>query len=154
MTMQKNIFAIVPASSGPLWFAIILGIVLIGLLALGGYIVYSSRHVRFEIADQHLRIRGDLYGRSLPLSSLILDQAEVVDLTVRPELQFKWRTNGVSVPGYNSGWFRLRNRVKALAFVTDRRQVVVLPTRDGYTLLMSVVQPQEFLIKLREASMN
>jgi hypothetical protein len=152
--MQKDIFAIVPASSGPLWFAIILGIVLLGLWALGGYIVYSSRHVTFEIADQHLRIRGDLYGRRLPLNSLILDQAEVVDLTARRELQFRWRTNGVSVPGYNSGWFRLRNRTKSLAFVTDRRQVVVIPTREGYTLLMSVAQPQEFLVKLREASAN
>jgi hypothetical protein len=152
--MQKDIFAIVPASSGPLWFALILGIVLLGLWALGGYIVYSSRHVTFEIADQHLRIRGDLYGRRLPLNSLILDQAEVVDLTARRELQFRWRTNGVSVPGYNSGWFRLRNRTKALAFVTDRRQVVVIPTREGYALLMSVAQPQEFLVKLREASAN
>ena len=147
-------FSIFPASSGPLWFAIILGIVLLGLWVLGGYIAYSSRHVTFEIADQHLRIRGDLYGRRVPLSSLMLDQAEVVDLTANRELQFRWRTNGVSVPGYNSGWFRLRNRTKSLAFVTDRRQVVVIPTREGYTLLMSVAQPQEFLVKLREASAN
>lgn len=147
---MKEVFPIVPASNAPIWFFFGLAIILMGLLGFFGYIVYSSRHVRVELTDQQIRIRGDIYGRSLALQDLVREQAEVVDLATRTELQMKWRKNGVGLPGYQSGWFKLRNGDKALVFVTDRRQVVVIPTRNGYTLLLSVADPQEFVARLQQ----
>jgi crotonobetainyl-CoA:carnitine CoA-transferase CaiB-like acyl-CoA transferase len=59
------------------------------------------------------------------------------------------RTNGVGLPGYRAGWFRLRNGEKALAFVTDVHRVTYLRTTDGYSVLLSVEQPQQFASALQ-----
>ena len=72
-----------------------------------------------------------------------------MDLTAEREYRPSWRTNGVGLPGYSAGWFKLSNGQKALAFLTDRTRVVYLPTRAGYVLLLSVASPQEFLRALR-----
>ncbi|MDD5459930.1 MAG: PH domain-containing protein [Phycisphaerae bacterium] len=54
------------------------------------------------------------------------------------------RTNGIGMPGYGEGWFRLKDWRKALLYVTDRRRVVVIPTTD-FLVLISVKNPQEFI---------
>jgi hypothetical protein len=40
---------------------------------------------------------------------------------------------GTAVPGYRSGWFRLRNGREALVYLTDRSQAVHVPTTPGMT---------------------
>ncbi len=55
------------------------------------------------------------------------------------------RTNGAGLPGYQAGWFRLQSGEKALVFVTDLERVVYVPTNEGYSLLLSVEEPDEFL---------
>ena len=114
-----------------------------------GYILHSSRHATFEVSETGLRIRGDLYGRGVPARSLITSQATKIDLRYDRQHQPKWRNNGVAMPGYLSGWFRLRNGEKALLFVTDRQRVVYVPTRDRYSLLLSVQDPDRFLSALQ-----
>ena len=43
-----------------------------------------------------------------------------------------------------------RMKTKALLFVTDRRQVVYLPTTEGFSVLMSVSEPDRFMHALHE----
>jgi hypothetical protein len=121
----------------------------LAIAALLGYIAYSTRHVTFELSKQGLRIRGDLFGRLIPLTSLRVKDAELVDLkkdkTHRPYL----RTMGVGLPGYSSGWFRLRDQGKGLLFLTDPSRAVYLPTNDGYTLLICPADPERFLAALQ-----
>ncbi|MCX5892211.1 MAG: PH domain-containing protein, partial [Deltaproteobacteria bacterium] len=157
---MKEVFPIVPATKGPvitfgvaalvlgsiIWLAarapaIVFGIVALvagGIMLLVGSFAYASRHVKFEVSPEGLAIRGDLYGRRLPASALLREEARVVDLTEDPKYRPVWRTNGAGLPGYGSGWFQLGNGDKALIFVTDKRRVVYLPTREGYALLLSV----------------
>jgi hypothetical protein len=137
-------FQIVPASSGPIWLAVGIGVFLFALLLLFGYMAYSSRNVEFVLSKDGLRIKRDLYGRLIPLSSIVFEKVRTLDLTRDSEFRMKWRTNGAGLPGYKAGWFKLRNGEKALAFVTDRRRVVYVPTRDGYSVLMSVPDPPRF----------
>ncbi len=146
---MKQIFPIVPASNGPIWFFVGIAILLVGLIVLFGYFVYASRNTKFEIDSGQLRISGDMYGRTIPLSALELEKARVVNLKTEQGYQMKWRTNGAGLPGYSSGWFRLKNGEKCLAFVTDRSQVVYIPTRNGYSLLLSVQRPGDFLKPLQ-----
>jgi hypothetical protein len=145
----KDVFPIIPAHSGPAWFLAILAVLLTGLLILFAWTVWSSRNLKFEVRPDGLHIVGGLYGRIIPADSLIVDQVRVFDLRTDSEHQFKWRTNGVGLPGYKAGWFRLRNGEKSLVFITDQAQVVYLPTRDGYSLLLSPMEPQRFLEALR-----
>ncbi len=139
-------FPMIPATSKPFWILIpILVVLFAGLLVLFAYIAYSSQNVRFELSDEGLRLRGDLYGRLIPASALISEQARKMDLTESREYQPRWRTFGTGLPGYRAGWFRLRNREKALLYVTDGSRVVYIPTRDNYSVLLSVAEPERFL---------
>ena len=108
-----------------------------------------SRNVRFVVGDESLRIRGDLYGRTIPRSALVSDGAEVVDL--RGHSRFGWmlRVNGIGMPGYAAGWFRPAGGGRALAFITDKSRVVVVPTSLGYTLLVSPADPFALLAALK-----
>lgn len=149
---MSEIFPMTPAGNGPIWFSVILAAVLVGLVGLFSRLAWSSRHVSFEVSPQGLRIRGDLYGRLLPLSALDLDRARLLNLREERDWQLKWRTNGTALPGYAAGWFRLRGGGKALVFVTDPTRVLLIPTRENYTLLMSARDPDGLLAALRKAA--
>jgi hypothetical protein len=146
---MPEIFPIVPASAKPIWLLAILCVVLSVILVSLAYTAYSARHSRIEVGDGQLRIVGDFWGRSIPVGSLRLERAAIVDLAESPDHAPRRRTFGTGLPGYASGWFRLRNGEKALAYLTRRESVVYLPTSLGYSLLFSADRPQELLDALR-----
>ncbi len=141
-----RIFPLAPATGRALWivlpvFVLVLGLTLITVLGL--------RTSRFELSRDGLRLRGDLYGRLVPLSQLRLAEARRVDLTAEEGLRPKWRRMGTGLPGYKAGWFRLRNGEKALLYLTDGSRAVYVPTTEGYSLLLSPEDPDAFLEALR-----
>jgi hypothetical protein len=142
-------FPMIPATAGPYWLFAIIGIIMLGVLVVFATFAYSSRHTVFEIRPDGLEIKGTLYGRTIPASSLIPEQAKVVDLSRDRDYRLSWRTNGAGLPGYAAGWFRTKGKQKVLAFVTDQRRTVYVPTRDGYAVLLSVAEPGEFISQLR-----
>lgn len=135
-------------------FAILVPLVLVLLLGAGilFYMFYAPRHVRFEVSRGKLQIRGDIYGRTIPLTELDLNRARTANLILEPELRPKYRTNGTGLPGYSAGWFRLANGSKALLFVTNREHVIVVPDTKGWLLLMSVADGTRFLSALQQAA--
>jgi hypothetical protein len=145
---MPDIFPISPASARPLWFlggvCLFLGLV-IGVLA---FVAYSSRHSRVEVGAENLRIVGDLWGRAVPLQALDLAHARALDLEQAPDFRPSARTFGTGLPGYASGWFRLRNGEKALAYLTQQRSVAYIPTSEGYSLLLSVNVPTGLIAAL------
>ena len=70
-----------------------------------------------------------MYGRRIPLRDLTLSQAQVVDFSRDAGYVLAVRTNGIGVPGYNGGWFRLQIGQKALVFYTGSPEVIDLPTQ-------------------------
>jgi hypothetical protein len=143
-------FAIVPAASRGFW--ILMVAVLLILAAVAAMLFASARGAqasRFELSDAGLRLRGDLYGRLIPAADLRGHSARLVDLARVPDLEPRWRTMGTGLPGYQAGWFRLRNGEKALLYLTDRRRAVYVPTHRGYSLLLSPEQPERFVERLR-----
>jgi hypothetical protein len=56
------------------------------------------------------------------------------------------------MPGYQAGWFRLRNGESALLYLTDRTRAVYVPTELGYSLLLSPSDPERFLEAIRSAA--
>ena len=109
----------------------------------------SDPPLRFEVSATALRVRGDFYGRVIPSDLLRPEAARRVDLMREIELQPGGRTLGTGLPGYQSGWFRLRNGEKALLYLTDRARAVYVPTAAGYSLLLSPTDPDAFLAALR-----
>ena len=119
-------------------------------LALLALLMNAGRRVRFELSDDALRIRGDLYGRTIPRSVLQVAQASVIDMKGHPTFGRMLRTNGIGLPNYLSGWFRPHGGGRALLFVTDRARVVAVPTTAGYQLLLSPADPDGFLATLQK----
>jgi hypothetical protein len=144
-----NIFPIAPAESRYLWFLIPVIAVLIGGALLLVMSVRGAHASTFEIQPDGLRLSGDLYGRFVPRAQLVVDSARRVDLTREEGLRPKWRRMGTGLPGYQGGWFRLRNGEKALLYLTDRTRAVYIPTTAGYSLLLSPADPDAFLSRLR-----
>jgi len=145
-----EVFAISPASPKPLWFlAIICMILTVVLLALA-YTAYSSRNSRVEIENDRIKLVGDFWGREIPFELLNVTDARILDLARNVEYSPKRRTLGTGMPGYASGWFRLRSGEKALVYLTRRHDVVYVPTSDGYSLLLSVEEPERFIGTLQQ----
>lgn len=142
----------VPATGRYLWFLIpVVAIVALAMAMLATTII-ASRSARFEVTSEGLRLRGDLYGRLIPRSQLRLGEARRVDLASERNLQPSWRTMGTGLPGYQAGWFRLRSGEKALLYLTDRSRAVYIPTTESYSLLLSPMDPDGFLSRLRGGS--
>lgn len=143
-------FHIVPAGARGLWF--VLGFVILLLSFTTLMIAKTARGAQtstFELSPAGLRLRGDLYGRLIPASSLRGGAAHRIDETETGLIPVR-RRFGTAMPGYLSGWFRLRDGEKALLYLTDRTKAVYVPTRSGYAVLLSVTEPERFLARLKE----
>ena len=140
-----QVFTIASSTGRPVWVlapAFVVVAIAIGVLVL---VSLASRSARFEVSSEGLRLRGDLYGRFVPTGALEIDKAHRVDFGASPELLPARRTMGTGLPGYQSGWFRLKNGEKALLYLTDRTKAVYVPTTEGYGLLLSPDDPDGFL---------
>ena len=145
-----QIFHIAPASVRPLWF--ILPLVLLAIVGgtagiLMGASMRGARSTTFELSDAGLRLHGDVYGRLVPSSAIRGAEAARVDISHGP-FRLAARTIGTAMPGYRAGWFRLANGEKALVYVTDPNRVVHVPTTEGYSLLLSVAEVDQFVDRL------
>jgi hypothetical protein len=143
------VFPIAPADSRSFWLLIPVIVILLAAIALLATSLRGAHASRFEIRADGLRLEGDLYGRLLPKAQLRVDLARRVELAREEQLRPKWRRIGTALPGYQSGWFRLRNGEKALLYLTDRTRAVYIPTTAGYSLLLSPADPDGFLAQLR-----
>lgn len=149
---MERVFSIIPAGSGPYIIILCFGLLLVAFISVFVLIGYSSRHVSFTISEQGLKISPALYGRFIPHEQIRTEGVRVINLNIDTEYKPKMRTNGIGLPGYAEGWFKLNNKEKALLFVTDPSSVVYIPTAAGYSVLLSVREAEEFagLIKQRK----
>ena len=144
-------FAIVPAGSSTVISAAVIALLLLGVAGLALSPAYGSRNIRYQISSSGLRVAGDLYGRLVPAASIQAAAMRPVDFALEPQLQSRWRVNGIAIPGYKSGWFKLTNGEWGLLFITDPQRVALVPTSAGYSVLLSVADPQQFVAALRAA---
>lgn len=145
---MEQVFPIVPASAKAVYFLAAICAFLIAISAMMGFIAWSVRHSEVTVRGDSIRLFGDLWGRSIPRHQLDLDHARIVDLREEPGLSPRSRRMGTGMPGYASGWFRLANGEKALVYLTAWERVAYVPTREGYSLLLSVERPEQFLSAL------
>ncbi len=124
------------------------GIVLIAATGLGLSLLIRRR--RIVIAGRELRVTAAWYSRKTSIDALDLEHARIVDLAEHTELKPLLKTNGIGLPGFRAGHYRLRNRAKAFCLLVGSEPLLALPERDGTMLLLSVDQPRRLLERLRE----
>ena len=147
---MSETFMIAPADGRPLWVLVPAGLLMAVVLAVLLLSLYGSKAARFEVSSDGLRLRGDFYGRFIPAGELRAAEARRVDLAQEPGLKLRLRTLGTGLPGYQAGWFRLASGEKALVYLTDRSRAVHVPTRNGYSLILSPVDPDRFVAAVRQ----
>jgi hypothetical protein len=110
----------------------------------------SSRRLRCEVSADKLRLRGDFLEKNIPLNLLAREKARIVNLNDETALRPKWKLWGTSLPGYQTGWFKLGSGEKALIFLTDKTEVVYLPTTKNYSVLLSLENAPVFLKMIQQ----
>ncbi|MFA5684772.1 MAG: hypothetical protein WCZ65_06875 [Lysobacteraceae bacterium] len=113
----------------------------------------SGDRATAELDDSALTLRVAWYRQRIAISDLDLAAARIVDLAERSEWRPLIRTNGIGLPGFHAGHFRLRSlRQRAFCVLTSTRRVLALPERGGRLLLLSLRQPQALLDALGQGS--
>ena len=150
---ESQVFPIARGSSATLWF-------IVGMLAFLAAVPLSLVVVsywpwsgRFLISTAGLKIEGSTYGREFAMPVLRVSEARRLSALDTPGYWPAWRTNGIGLPSYQAGWFQLNNQRKALVFVTDWSRSVIVPTEEGFLLLLSPDDPDSFLDALRAAAL-
>jgi hypothetical protein len=147
---MKEVFPMIPpATNAATWIMVGATALLAALTLLFTWISFHIGKASFEVSDEGLRLRGDLYSRLIPAKSLLVDQVQIINLHHDPAHQLSRRTAGTSVSGHQAGWFRLKNGEKALVYLTDRSRVIYLPTSEGYCVMLSTPEPEALIAALR-----
>ena len=140
------------AGNEPLTIAVVIA----GVAVLGGIIAVvidrAMRRHRIVVDADGIEVATTFYKRRLAWGALKLDEARVANLDEHTHLKPTYKSNGTSLPGFKSGWFRLRNREKALVATTGGRRVAWVPTTQGYGLLLQPRQPQALIDHLRASA--
>jgi hypothetical protein len=152
------------SSGGPRWIHETLGAsraleqwfgpVLVAVVAGAIWLVTDRLLLRHDlrIEDGGIDIRTTLYRRRLRWAELDLPAARVIDIDERPENKPLFKSNGVSIPGFRSGWFRSRAFARLFVATAGGSRLLWLPTTLGYTLLLEPCSPAALLERLRQRS--
>ena len=120
-------------------------LVLIPGLVLAAHLLLVRRigRVGVRVSADALIVDAGLSTRRIPLADLRRHGLRVVDLRERTDLQPWLRTMGTGLPGLSAGWFRLRNRERALCLLLQRERVCYLRSdADNVSLLLSLREPE------------
>ena len=116
----------------------VIGVGLVTFAVLAAVMLRQSAH---ESSDgRSVRIKSSFYAVELRWSD-ISGEPRVLCLQQEPDKRPQVRTNGMAVPGYSSGWYRTREQKRVFAHIVSD-QVLYVPTRSGYDLIVSVQNPQ------------
>lgn len=151
---MSHVFEITQAPESVSWF---FGGVLLLLLSIGAataWIYVKSTNAAVRIEGQVLTLDAAFYGRSIPLSAIRLRDVRAVQVAEGMPLAPKRRTNGIGLPGFRLGWFRLGNGERALLAMNGGGQAVYVPTTEGYSLLVTLRRPVVFIEALRTVTMG
>ncbi|WP_220753640.1 PH domain-containing protein [Shewanella sp. KT0246] len=123
--------------------------IIIAVFALFSLTMYQSSQSRVSVSQSGaVEVNIPLYGQHFEAGEVDWQQAKVINLLEEPQYTPSRRTNGLGLTGYFLGWFTLKNGDKALVSVTTNEAVLLVPTKRGYTLLLSVENPQATMNKI------
>lgn len=124
---------------------------LVGIPCVLVFLLLLMRRRAVTLNNGVLEVRAALYRKRVAVAELDLPRARSVNLAERTELRPWLKSNGMSMPGFHAGHFRLRGDFgKAFCLLTQRERVAWLPLRDGKSqLLLSLERPQALLDALQ-----
>ena len=122
-------------SGRPLNLTVLGPVVVVSVLVFVGLAIMSSRRA-LVVTTEGMTVRTSFYKVFVKRSALKVDEIRACDSKHEPACMLSVRTNGVSIPGYQSGWFRTRSREKAFVAMGEG-DCVLIPTTEGFSILLS-----------------
>jgi len=110
----------------------ILIIVLIVCLGL----VFFTKKPSVNIDNGLLNIKSLFFRKTIAVGDINVDGVRQLNLKNDSDYNLKIRTFGIGLPNYHVGWMRLNNGNKALVYLKDKENVVLIPT-NKYDILIS-----------------
>jgi hypothetical protein len=117
------------------------------------WLAIAQSRAEVRLTDSGLQLTIPWYGRHIDYTQIDVQGITTVDLNSDTPLRPRWRSNGVGLPGLRLGWFRTRDKRKALLAVTQSK-VIAIPTHDGYVLIASVASPQALADAIRKRALT
>jgi hypothetical protein len=116
-------------------------------------IVYIySKYARYEITTNSLRLYG-LYGKNINKEFIIKDGIRIINLNEKSDYVPYLRTNAIGFPRYYEGWFRLKNREKALVLIRGKtKKAVYIPTRKDFSIVLGTNDPEGLVKSINETN--
>lgn len=155
--MNEQIFYVTPPTQNAVCWTIVIAIICITIMLLltlvlifiFGRTFVSLKGIKAEINGKGIKING-MYGRFIPKENLKISDSKIVNLKDSKYQQFtpSFRLNGTALPGLYLGWYRIKSKQKALVFVTDMTNVLIIPT-DKYLLYLSTNEGEKILNSLK-----
>lgn len=119
------------------------------VLSMIGYMYYGARKMLFAVQGDKFVIDAPVYGRTVPRSALKLDQARVGTLGQGADLKPVRRTGGMALGEVKLGRFRMEDGSDTFMYIHSGGKCLVVPTTEGYTLIMETPQPEQLLASLK-----
>jgi len=110
-------------------------------------LIDSIKNSTITLTNKELIIKSIFYGRKIPMENILIHDVKAINLYENQEYAVTYRTNGIRLPNISLGWMRLKSGQKALAFVTDKSNAVLIPTKD-FVILFSMNNIEEFIGKI------
>jgi len=141
--------AIIQPKDGPFLITIALCLVIVIPMVIFSFaIIHSMKNASITLTENELTIKSIFYGRKIPIENILINDIRRINLEEETGYNISLRRNGISLPGYQAGWMRLRNGERALTFLTDKSNVVFIPTKE-YLVLVSIPNIDEFINRIR-----
>jgi len=135
--------------SAPVIVLFVIFLILIILMLVLTYgLIDSIKNSTLVLSGRELVIKSIFYGKKIPIETVLTDEIKTVNLSENQEYNVSYRTNGFRLPNISLGWMKLKNGQKALAFVTDKNNVVLIPTKE-FVVLFSMTNADEFINKVK-----
>ena len=109
--------------------------------------VAEPRPVRGHISGAESQ--GERLRPEHPATAIRLDGTRRLTVDDTPGIYPNRRTNGIGLPDYLAGWFRLNDGRSALLFVTDWSRTIAVPTTAGYDLVLSPDAPDALVAMVK-----
>ena len=136
ITQPKSFITLLP-------IVIIFSLLIVLLIGLLAGIIFSVKHTSISIQDNNVVIKSFIYGRKIPIEDIAVSEIKTVNLNQDKEYNISVRTNGIGLPNFYSGWMRLNNGQKALVFLTNRENVLLIPA-NNFVVLFSMEGTEDF----------
>jgi len=125
-------------------------VILIGIFII--IMMISSKHYLLEINDQNILIKSVFYNTNIALTDIEIDKVKKINLN-ESDIKIDSRLNGIGLPGLLVGWFSSsQGRLKL--YVSDKNEVLYLPTRLNYTIMFSTNKADEIIYEITNAVNN